>query len=47
MQPALKGAAAMFWENTRRVVRRLPGKAAQHPRPVSAGYFLQLAGLVF
>jgi len=31
MQPALKGAAAMFF---------------QHPRPVSAGYFLQLVGEV-
>jgi len=29
MQPALKGAAAMFF---------------QHPRPFSAGYFLQLVG---
>jgi len=31
MQPALKGAAAMFF---------------QHPCPVSAGYFLQLVGLL-
>jgi len=38
-------AGARLWENTRRIVRRLPGEAAQYPRPVSILLFLQLAGL--
>ncbi|MDP3015964.1 MAG: alanine racemase, partial [Deltaproteobacteria bacterium] len=32
-------AGARLWENTRRIVRRLPGKAAQHPCPVSILFF--------
>jgi len=42
MQPSPKGAAATFWENSRRVVRRLPGNAAQYSRSVSMAYFLKL-----
>ena len=33
------GAASKFWEDTRRRMRRLPGKAAQYPCPVSVAYF--------
>jgi hypothetical protein len=32
-------AGARLWENTRRIVRRLPGEAAQHPRPVLILFF--------
>ena len=32
-------AGARLWENTRRIVRRLPGEAAQYPRPVSILFF--------
>ncbi len=38
-QPALEGAAAKFCEDARGVMRRLPGKAAQHPCPVPQGVF--------
>jgi len=44
MSPTPKGAAARLLENTRCIVRQLPGLAAQYSRPVSILFFLQLAG---
>jgi hypothetical protein len=32
-------AGARLLENSRRIVRRLPGEAAQHPCPVSISFF--------
>ncbi len=44
MQPTRKGAAARFWEDTRRVARRLPGKADHYPRPLSTVFLHQQVG---
>jgi len=40
LQAALKGAAAKFLKKTRRILRQLPGLAAQYPRPFPEAYFL-------